>query len=459
MATQALNSTTDWQTRDTAHYLHPFTDHAALHSEGARILTHAEGIYHWDSDGNKVLDGLAGLGCVNIGYGRQELALAAQQAMSDLSMCQSFFKTSNQQAIALAEVLAEITPEGLNHAFFQSSGSEANETAIRLALHYWALEGMPGKRNVIARENASHGSTMLTANSSGIPPKAGAGSWDFEHIHHIPAPYKYLHGPDMSEEAFAATAAQWLEDKILQLGPDTVAVFIAEPFQGAGGAIIPPEGYWPRVQAICKKYDVLLAIDEVVCGFGRSGHWFGSQSFDIEGMDILQMAKGLTSAYAPLSATMVSDRLANTLIEKGGEWWHGFTYSGHPMCCAVALENIRILKKEGIVEQVRKQTGPYFKDHMMALADHPLVGDVRARGLFGGIQLVKDKASRTLFGDEEPIGEQVSAAALERGLALRDIGNTNALMPPLIISKDELDFTFSVTRLALDETARTLGLL
>ncbi|MEM7570490.1 MAG: aminotransferase class III-fold pyridoxal phosphate-dependent enzyme, partial [Pseudomonadota bacterium] len=334
-----------------------------------------------------------------------------------------------------------------------------NETAVRLALRYWDLEGQPQRKNIIARENAYHGSTMLTANLSGIPPMAFAGTLPFPNIHHIPAPYKYEHAPEMSDADFAKQAAGWLEQKILELGADTVALFIAEPFQGAGGAIIPPEGYWAEIQRICKRYDVLLAVDEVVCGFGRTGHWFGSDAFGIDGMDLMQMAKGITSAYAPLSATMVSDRLANTLIEKGGEWWHGFTYSGHPVCCAVALENIRILKQEGIVDRVREETGPHFAAHIQSLADHPLVGNVRSRGLFGGIQLAKDKASHTLFAEEEPIGEMVSAAALEKGLALRDIGNTNALMPPLIITKEQLDFVFDVARQALDEVATRLGMM
>lgn len=458
MATHRPAVSIDWQARDKAHYLHPFTDHKALHSEGTRVLTHAQGVYHWDTDGHRILDGLAGLGCVNIGYGRTELSTVAAQAMQSLSFGQSFFKTSNQPAIELAETLAELTPDGLNHAFFQSSGSEANETAVRLALHYWALEGEPQRQNIIARENAYHGSTMLTANLSGIPPMAMAGTLPFPNIHHIPAPYHYVNGRGLSQSAFAQQAAQWLEDKILELGPETVALFIAEPFQGAGGAILPPDGYWQEIERICAKYDVLLAIDEVVTGFGRSGYWFGSQAYGITSMDFMQMAKGITSAYAPLSATMISDRVAKTLIDEGGEWWHGFTYSGHPVCCAVALENIRILREEGIIDQVRDETGPYFSDLMASLADHPLVGNVRAKGLFGGIQLVKDKTQATLFEDHEPIGEKVSQAALKRGLALRDIGNTNALMPPLIISKEQLDFAFEVARQALDEVAQELGL-
>ncbi|MEL7028712.1 MAG: aminotransferase class III-fold pyridoxal phosphate-dependent enzyme, partial [Pseudomonadota bacterium] len=274
----ASRETDSWRRLDDAHYLHPFTDYKALQAEGgARVIVRAEGAYQWDSEGNKILDGLAGLGCVNLGYGRRELVEAASAAMSELSFCQSFFKTTNPAAIELARELVDLTPDGLNRVFFQSSGSEANETAARLALRYWSLCGRPEKRLIIARENAYHGSTMLSASLSGIPPMHFAGGeLPFQTIHHIPAPYRYVHGRDMDPDAFGRLAASWLEDKIIELGAENVAVFFAEPLQGAGGAIIPPDTYWPEVQRICANHDVLLAVDEVVCGFGRTGEWFGS---------------------------------------------------------------------------------------------------------------------------------------------------------------------------------------
>ncbi len=446
--------TSAWQARDIGHYLHPFTDHASLARRGARIVSHAAGVHVWDTDGNKVLDGLAGLGCVNIGYGRTELVRAAADQMQRLSFSQSFFNTSNQPAIRLAEVLVDIAPAGIEHVFFQSSGSEANETAARLIRKYWELSGQPDKRIIIARENAYHGSTMLAASLSGIPPMHGAGGdLPLPNIAHIGAPYHYLGGADLSPDDFGRIAAGWLEEKILSLGADTVAAFFAEPVQGAGGAIIPPDSYWPEIQRICRKYDVLLAVDEVVTGFGRTGAWFGCDTYAIE-PDVVQIAKGLTSAYAPLSATLISGRIARTLIDKGGEWHHGFTYSGHPMCCAVALENIRILREERIIETVRDDLAPYFAAHVAALSDHPIVGDARSCGLLAGIQLVADKSRRVLFDEALGVGEACGVFALDRGLALRSIGDTMALMPPLVISKAELDFVFAVTRASLDHVAQ-----
>ena len=442
-----------WQALDIHHYLHPFTDHAALSRRGARIVTHADGVYVWDTDGNKILDGLSGLGCVNIGYGRPELVEAAADQMQRLSFSQSFFDTSNQPAIRLAQVLIGIAPAGLEHVFFQSSGSEANETAARLVRKYWELSGKPEKRIIISRENAYHGSTMLAASLSGISQMhVAGGDLPLPNIRLIRAPYHYLNGADLSAEEFGRVAAGWLEEEILKLGAANVAAFFAEPIQGAGGAIVPPDSYWPEVQRICRQYDVLLAIDEVVSGFGRTGEWFACERFKIV-PDVMQVAKGLTSAYAPLSATLISGRIARTLIDKGGEWHPGFTYSGHPMCCAVALENIRILREDGIIETVRDDLAPYFAAHVAALASHPIVGDVRSCGLFAGVQLVADKRNRTLFDEGRGVGEACSTFALEHGLALRAIGDTMALMPPLVITRPQLDFVFEVTRASLDDVA------
>ena len=451
--------TARWQDLDEAHFLHPFTDYLELRNEGARVVTRAEGVYVWDTDGKRIIDGLAGLGCVTIGYGRPELANAAAEQLRELSFCQSFFKTTNRAAITLARELTLLLPEGLNHVFFQSSGSEANETAIRLALRHWRLKGQPQRRVIISREAAYHGSTMMTASLSGIPPMHQAGGdLPLSNIVHIKAPHHYLNGPNLTEEKFGSVAARWLEDAILHAGADKVAAFIAEPVQGAGGAIIPPATYWPEVQRICRKYDVLLVIDEVVSGFGRTGSWFGCDTYAIK-PDIMQLGKGMTSGYAPLSATIVSDRVAEVLIGSGGEWYHGFTFSGHPMCCAVALENLRVLREEQIVERAAADLVPHFKMHVEALANHPLVGDVRSVGLFAGIQLVKDRESREFFPEELKVGEKCSADALQRGLALRAVKDTMVLMPPLVIGRDEIDTVFSITRQSLDATARTFGVL
>ncbi len=454
MAAKPRSQTAEWQMADNAHYLHPFTDYKELHAEGARIQDRAEGIYMWDTDGNRIIDGLAGLGCVNIGYGRQELARVAAEQMSRLSFCQSFFRTSNKPAIELAEQLVALAPTGLRHVFYASSGSEANETCYKLARRYWQLVGRPQKKIVIARDNAYHGSTIATSSLSGLPDLYGSGGdMPLAGIARIGTPYWYVAGGDQSPEAFGLQAARWLEERILELGADNVAAFFAEPMQGAGGAIIPPDTYWPEIQRICRKYDVLLSVDEVVCGFGRSGRWFGSQRFGIEQFDLMAVAKGITSGYFPLSAALISDRIADALIDKGGEFYHGFTYSGHPVGCAVALENIRILREEKVIEHAAS-VEPLFRSRFAALADHPLVGDVRSCGLFGGMQLVADKKSRQMFDSAARVGDRCSREALARGLALRSIGDTMALMPPLVITADQINTIFDITREALDATAR-----
>lgn len=448
-----------WQVRDRAHYLHPFTDHAALRQTGSRVAVRGEGVYVWDTEGHRIIDGLSGLGCVNIGYGRRELVDAAAAQMLDLSYCPSFFKTTHPAVVTLAEKLVSLLPDNLNHVFFQSSGSEANETAARLVRRYWDLAGQPERRVLIAREAAYHGSTHMAASLSGIPPMHHAGGdIPLPNVVHIKTPYQYRHGPEMDADAFGVLAASWLEEKILEIGPDKVAAFFAEPAQSAGGAICPPMSYWPEVQRICRKYDVLLVVDEVVCGFGRTGKWFGHRYYGIE-PDLMQLGKGITSGYLPLSATVVSDRVADLLIEAGGEWAHGYTYSGHPACCAVALENIRILEEEGIVEKADAELVPYFRAKIESFADHPLIGDVRSVGLMGGLEIVRDKATREAYPYEAKIGEACSAEALKRGLAFRANGDTMSLMPPLVITREQLDTVFDIAREALDATARRFGVI
>jgi putrescine aminotransferase len=448
-----------WQALDRAHYMHPFTDHKGLRTTPARVAVRAEGVWVWDNDGNKVLDGLSGLGCVNIGYGRRELVEAVTAQMQELSFCQSFFKTTHRSAVQLADTLTAMLPDTLNHVFFQSSGSEANETAVRAIRRYWRMVGQPERRVIISRELAYHGSTHMAASLSGLAPMHQAGGdLPLPNIQHIKAPYAYKHGANMTPEEFGLVAAGWLEEAILAAGPARVAAFFAEPAQSAGGAIMPPPGYWAEIQRICKKYDVLLVLDEVVCGFGRTGTWFGHRTYDIV-PDVMQFGKGLTSGYLPLSATILSDRIADVLIEEGGEWAHGYTYSGHPSCCAVALESIRILDEEKIVEKAGRDLAPYFKAHMESFADHPLVGDVRAVGLFGGLELVQDKKKRLSFPEAAKVGAFCSAEAMRRGLAFRDNGDTMSLMPPLVITRDELDFAFAVAREAIDATARAFGVM
>lgn len=455
-------TTADWQRLDAAHHLEPFTDYKELHAEGVRVVTRAEGVWIEDSEGRRILDGMAGLWCVNVGYGRRELVEAATAQMSQLPYYNTFFKSTHMPAVELARVLADITPEGLNHAFFNSSGSEANDTVCRMVWHYWDCQGKPWRKTIISRTNGYHGSTVAGTNLGGMRMmhKQNRAWPEFQHIEQ---PYWYHLGHRMEPEAFAVKAAGWLEEKILEVGPDNVAAFVAEPIQGAGGVVVPPPGYWAEIQRICRKYGVLLVADEVICGFGRTGNWFGSDTFGIA-PDLMPMAKGMTSGYIPLSAVMVHDRVAEVLIDKGGEFFHGFTYSGHPVACAVALENIRILNDEGIVHAVGTDTGPYFEKSLKALADHPLVGDVRAVGLVGAVELVEDKARHILFGDPESSHKMGRVGFMCRdhavndcGLMVRAVRDAMIFSPPLVITRAEIDDMMARFRKALDLTAADLG--
>ncbi len=457
-ATPARNSTTRWRESDIQHHLHPFTDYKGLKSEGgARIITRAQGITITDSEGNHTLDGMAGLWCVNVGYGRKELAEAAYRQMLELPYYNTFFKTATPPAVELAEKLTEITPPDLNHVFYGSSGSEANDTIVRMIRHFWNLEGKPEKKTFISREYAYHGSTMAAVSLGGMKAMHEQADLPLPGFVHVMPPYWYDYGGDLSQADFGIKAAQAVEDKILELGPDKVAAFIGEPIQGAGAVIIPPETYWPEVQRICRKHDVLLIVDEVICGFGRTGHWFASEYYGLA-PDVMTVAKGLTSGYLPLSAAIVGDRIAETLISKGGEFYHGFTYSGHPVACAVALENMRIIEEENLVERTRDETGPYFKERLMSLLDHPLIGEVRSLGLIGAVEMVKDKASRTHFDNTGKVGAICRDHCIKAGVVLRAVRDVMVFSPALTVTKAEIDEIIQRLRTALDLTAKDVGI-
>jgi putrescine aminotransferase len=439
------------QQRDSAHYLHPFTDTQALAGRGARIITRGEGIYIWDSDGNKILDGMSGLWCVNIGYGRRELVDAAARQMTELPFYNSFFNTSVVPAIELAELLTEVTPPQFNHFFFTNSGSEGNDTILRMVRRYWDLKGKPEKKTLIARHNAYHGSTVCGASLGGMGYMHEQGDLPIPGIAHIEQPYHFVHGKGLSPEAFGLKAAGWLEEKILELGPDKVAAFIGEPVQGAGGVIIPPSGYWPEIQRICDKYDVLLVCDEVICGFGRMGTWFGCEYFGVK-PDLMTFAKGVTSGYIPLGGVAVGDRVAKVLIEEGGDFNHGFTYSGHPVACAVAVENIRIMQREGIVDRVASETAPHLHRRFMELAEHPLVGLAESCGLMAGLVLMKDKASGELFDPKHEVGMICRGYCFNGGVIMRAVGDRMIIAPPLVITPAQIDEMIALIRKALDRT-------
>ncbi len=442
--------------RDMAHHFHPFTDTRALNGEGgARIITHAEGVYLYDTEGNRILDGMAGLWCVNVGYGRRELARAAYEQMLELPYYNTFFKTTTPPAAELAARISALLPDGFDYVFFNNSGSEANDTMLRMVRTYWDLCGKPEKKTIISRHNAYHGSTVAGASLGGMAAMHAQSGLPIPGIVHIRQPYWFGEGGDMDKNEFGLLAARALEEKILELGADTVAAFIGEPIMGAGGVVIPPASYWPEINRICRKYDILLVCDEVICGFGRTGNWFGFQTFGIE-PDLIPMAKGLSSGYLPISALAVSERIARTLIEKGGEFYHGYTYSGHPAAAAVALANIAIIEDEGLVEKVRGDTGPYFLARLEELSDHPIVGEVRASGLMGAVELVADKKTRQRFSPDGRAGTICRDHCFANNVIIRACGDTMVSAPPLIITRAEIDLLIERFRLSLDQTWRDL---
>jgi len=431
-------STAAWQELDRQHYLHPFTDYKMLHARGTRVIVKAEGVYLYDSDGNRILDGMAGLWCVNLGYGRRELAEAAYRQMLELPYYNSFFQTAHPPAIELAKQLVDLTPPQFNRVFFTGSGSEGNDTVVRLVRRYWDLLGQGGRQVIISRENAYHGSTMAGASLGGMGFMHEQGGLPIPGIVHIPQPYWYAEGGDLAPEEFGLRAARALEQKILEIGADKVAAFIAEPIQGAGGVIIPPATYWPEIQLICDRYGILLVADEVICGFGRLGEWFGSNYYGIR-PDLMTIAKGLSSGYLPIGGVMVSDRVAEVIIDKGGEFAHGFTYSGHPTACAVASVNLRLIEQERLVPRVRDQVGPYLAGKWAQLAEHPLVGQARSVGLIGALELVRDKQARRFFDKRGEVGTICRDFCFANGLIMRAVRDTMIISPPLVISEEQLD--------------------
>ena len=445
------SQTLHWQALSRDHHLPPFTDYKALNAKGTRIITKASGVYLWDSEGHKILDAMAGLWCVNLGYGREELVEAATRQMRELPYYNLFFQTAHPPAVALAKAIADIAPAGMNHVFFTGSGSEANDTVLRMVRHYWAIKGQPAKKVVIGRWNGYHGSTIAGASLGGMKAMHEQGDGPIPGIEHIDQPYWFGEGGDMSPEEFGVRIADQLEQKILEVGEDKVAAFIAEPIQGAGGVIIPPESYWPRVKEILVRYDILFIADEVICGFGRTGEWFGSDYYGLE-PDLMPIAKGLTSGYIPMGGVVVRDEVVHTPNE-GGEFYHGFTYSGHPVAAAVALENIRILREEKIVERVKTKTAPYLQSRWQELLEHPLVGEARGVGLLGALELVKNKKTRERFADPG-VGMLCREHCFRNGLVMRAVGDTMIISPPLVIGEEQIDELVGKVRLCLDATAK-----
>jgi putrescine aminotransferase len=457
MATQDVGAETKrWRELDARNHVHPFTDQAALAARGVRIITRAEGCWLWDSEGNRLLDGMAGLWCVNVGYGRAELVEAARRQMSTLPFYNTFFQCTTAPAIELAARLAALAP-GFDRVFFTNSGSEANDTVIKLVRYFWKLQGQPNKQIMIGRTYAYHGVTVAAASLSGLPNMHPQFALPLPGFVHVPAPYWFAEGGELTPEEYGRQAADSLEQKILELGPDTVGAFIGEPVQGAGGVIIPPAGYWAAIQRICRKYDVLLVADEVVCGFVRTGHWFGSERFGIE-PDVMTVAKGLSSGYVPIAAVLLGPRVGDALAMAHEEWAHGFTYSGHPVAAAVALENLRIIEAEGLYDRAGGPLGDHFAEALAGLADHPLVGEARSCGLLGALELVEDKAARRYFPSGRKVGLTCREHCIAHGLVMRAVRDVMILAPPLVITEAEIDEIARRARRALDLTWRDLNI-
>ena len=434
--------------QDKQHFLHPYQVFDTFHEDGALPIAAAEGAFIYDSDGKKYLDAVGGLWCTNIGMGREEMADAIAEQVRNMAYASPFVDMTNIPAAQLSAKLAELAPGDLNHVALSCGGSTAIDTAFRLIQYYQNCRGMHQKKHMISRVNAYHGTTYASMSIGGKP---GDHPPEFDYIqdtiHHISCPNFYRAEKGISEADFLTAKLGELEEKIQQIGADNVAAFFAEPVFGAGGVIVPPEGYHRGTWEICQKYDVLYVSDEVVTAFGRLGHWFASKEvFDFQ-PDIICSAKGLTSGYQPLGATIYSSAIHAVISEpaRGRCFAHGYTYSGHPVACAAALKNIEIMEREQLLEYVQ-EIGPYFQQQLKTLSDLPIVGDVRGLGLMACVEFVKDKDTKALFPEELDIGKWISNQADARGLIVRPIINLNVMSPPLIITRAQIDFIVATLR-------------
>lgn len=442
------------QQLDSQHFIHPFTDHNALKDAKTRVVTRADGIYIFEQDDKPILDGMSGLWCCNLGYGRNEINEAVSAQLNQLPFYNSFFQCTHEPAIELSQRLTALAPEHMNTVFYTNSGSEANDTMIRFVHRYWDLKEKPSKKTIISRKNGYHGSTIAGASLGGM----GFMHEQFkglDYITHIDQPYWFGEGGDMDEAEFGLKIAQQLEAKILELGVDNVAAFIAEPVQGAGGVIIPPATYWPEIQRICDTYEILLVADEVICGFGRFGTTFASQYYDIR-PDFICFAKAVTNGYQPLGGVLISDRVADVVKAAGDDFAHGFTYSGHPASCAAAIATLDILEKEQLVERVKDDIGPYFAKKWAKLAEHSLVGQARSIGLLGAIELVSDKQTKERFPDCIA-GSTCRDMCVKTGLVMRAVGDVMVVAPPLVMTHAQVDELCEKAWQALELTATKLS--
>ena len=436
---------------DQQHHLHPFTDFRDYAANGGRIVSRAEHIYIYDSDGNQIQDAMSGLWCCSLGYSQDGIKKAVADQLMELPFYNNFFKCSNQPAVELATRLCDMAPANFNKVFFTNSGSEANDTQIKFVHRYYELLGKPSKRLIISRKNAYHGSTIAAASLGGMRTMHEQ-TQGLDYIRHIEQPYWFELGGDMSPDEFGLWAANELAKKIDELGEDNIAAFIAEPIQGAGGVIIPPDTYWRAVQKILDERDILFISDEVICGFGRTGNLFGFQTYGTK-PDLITFAKAVTNGYMPLGGSLVSDKVADVLLGHGGEFAHGLTYSGHPASCAAGLATMDVLQNTPILESSANDLAPYFSQSLESLVDHPVVGQVRAKGLVAAVELVKDKGSRERLAPESGGAVYTRDRAIENGLMVRQTGDAMIMSPPFVTSTEEIDALVSKLTSALDKTA------
>jgi 4-aminobutyrate--pyruvate transaminase len=443
---------TNLQTRDVETLIHPYTNLDTVRQTGTLVLEKGKGVWVWDTDGNGYIEGMAGLWCTALGYGNEELVEVAREQMAKLPFTHLFGAKSHDPAIELAEKLKDMAPVPMSKVFFGCSGSDANDTQIKLVWYYNNAIGRPKKKKIIARLKGYHGVTVATASLTGLPNNHLDFDLPIQNILHTSCPHHYRFGlPGESEEEFATRMANELEELILKEGPDTVAAFICEPVGGAGGVITPPKGYYEKIQVVLDKYDVLLISDEVICGFGRLGTPFGCTAMNMR-PDTMSLAKALTSAYFPLSAVMIPEKINEALISESrkiGVFAHGYTYSGHPVGAAIGIRTLEIYEREKIFERAAARV-PKFWKRLEALRDHPLVGEVRGKGMVAGLELVADKATKKAFEAKANVGAKVNGLVQKEGVILRNMGDTIAVCPPLVISDDEIDDLFDRFTRALD---------
>lgn len=454
-----MTSSIDTQTLkhlDRAHHLHPFTDFNDYAAHGGRIISRAEHVYIYDSDGNRIQDGMSGLWCCNLGYSQDRIKQAVANQLDQLPFYNNFFRCSNQPAVELAGRLSSVSPERFQHVFFTNSGSEANDTQIKFVHRYFDLLGKPEKKLIISRKNAYHGSTIAASSLSGMQAMHQQ-TKGLDYVHHINQPHWFELGGEQSPEDFGIQVARELEAKIDELGEDRVAAFIAEPVQGAGGVIIPPETYWPEVKRILDERDILFISDEVICGFGRTGQWFGFETYGTE-PDLVTFAKAVTNGYMPLGGSLVSDKVANVLLSGGGEFAHGLTYSGHPASCAAGLATLDILEESEIIQRTASELAPHFAASLQSLEDHPIVGQVRIKGLFAAVELVRDKGSRERLAPASAAAVYCRDTAITDGLMVRQTGDAMIMAPPFVTTREEITALTTKLAGALDRTAAHYGI-